>query len=143
MKDLLEDNLSNDEFLQTLYERKKLRPHFKLAVWKNAITLIKQTYFSTSKFPSDERFGLTSQIRRAAVSVALNIAEGSGRRTPKDRLRFMNISDASLSEVETCSIIALELNYFSQKQFLEMLAPMNAVSAPLHGLMRSLKKSID
>ncbi len=143
MKDLLDEGLSNHEFLQTLFERKKLRPHFKLAVWKNAIALVKQTYKSTLHFPSDERFGLTSQMRRAAVSVALNISEGAGRKTAKDRLRFMNISDASLSEVETCNIIALELDYFNQNQFLEMLTPMNSVSAPLQGLMRSLKNSIE
>ena len=107
MKDLLDEKLTNDDFLHKPYERKKIRPHFKLVVWKNSIALVKQIYFLTAKFPSDERFGLTSQIRRAAVSVALNISEGAGRRTPKDRLRFMNMSDASLSEVETCSIIAL------------------------------------
>jgi four helix bundle protein len=80
-------------------------------VWQSAHRVALATYKVTREFPSDERFGLTSQMRRAAVSVAANIAEGFGRRLPGDKCRFYNISQGSLEEYRYYLILAGDLGY--------------------------------
>jgi four helix bundle protein len=83
-----------------------MRPHHNLDVWKKAVEFSVQIYKATEGFPRDERFGLTSQLRRAAVSIAANIAEGAGRKSKKEFANFLSISQGSASEVETEIIIA-------------------------------------
>ena len=85
------------------------RPHHRLDVWNDAIGLVEAVYRLTSSFPADERFGLTSQLRRAAVSVPSNIAEGAARRSRKEYLHHLGIARGSLSEVETQCVIASRL----------------------------------
>lgn len=82
-----------------------------LKVWQRARELTKSIYELTRSFPADKRFGLTSQLRRAIVSVTANIAEGSKRRRNADFARFLNIAEASLAEVECLLILAQDLNY--------------------------------
>ena len=82
-----------------------------LEVWKESIELVKAIYLLTHNFPEDEKFGLTSQIRRAVISIPSNIAEGSARYSNKDTARFVDIAIGSLAEVETQLIIAKELGY--------------------------------
>ena len=76
-----------------------MRPHHELRVWRDAIDLVAKLYVLTAGFPADERFGLTAQMRRAAVSVPSNIAEGAARGSRKDFLRFLMIARGSLSEL--------------------------------------------
>ena len=85
--------------------------HNELNVWKESMNLVKKVYMLTSSFPATEQFGLTSQIRRAVVSIPSNIAEGCGRNSDKELIRFCWISMGSLSEVETQLIIARELGF--------------------------------
>ena len=85
-----------------------------LEVWKFAHRAVLETYRITRSFPSDERFGLIQQMRRAAVSIPANIAEGFGRRKPKDKIRFYNISQASLEEVRYYMILAKDLEYLQE-----------------------------
>ncbi len=85
--------------------------HKDLDVWKLSIQLVKDIYQLTSKFPSEEKFGLTAQIRRSAVSVPSNISEGAARNSNKDYVRFLYIALGSLSEIETQLIIAKELSF--------------------------------
>lgn len=80
-----------------------------LTVWKRGIQLVKEIYLLTTKFPSDEKFGLTSQLRRAAVSIPANIGEGFGRNSRKDFARFASIALGSAREVETLLLIAIEI----------------------------------
>ena len=87
------------------------KTHKDLDVWKLSIQLVKDIYKLTSEFLSEEKFGLISQIRSAAISVPSNIAEGAARNSNKDYVRFLYISLGSLSEVETQLIIAKELNF--------------------------------
>ena len=78
-----------------------IRPHRKLDVWKKAMALTKDIYTITGEFPKYERYGLISQMRRSAVSIPSNIAEGAGRRGHKEFLQFINIAQGSASELDT------------------------------------------
>ena len=85
--------------------------HKDLIIWQDALTLVEQVYGFTTDFPSHEMYGLTSQMRRAAVSVASNIAEGAARQTAKEFIQFLYMALGSLSELETQCIIAVRLTY--------------------------------
>jgi len=93
-----------------------------LDVWQQAMVLVERCYRETQPFPSDERFGLTAQLRRAAVSVPSNIAEGASRLTTPAFVNHLSIARGSLSELETCVEIALRLDYVSPAKAKEMLA---------------------
>lgn len=92
-----------------------------MEVWKTAMLLVEEIYKLSSKFPEEERFGLSSQIRRAAVSIPSNIAEGAGRKGNKELLHFTFIALGSLAELETQYLIAIRLNYISQDKKIEDL----------------------
>ena len=83
-------------------------------VWQNSLKLVKQIYNLTGKFPLEEKFGLANQIQRAAVSIPSNIAEGYGRNSNKEMIRFLSIAKGSLYEVETQLYIAIDLKYLSE-----------------------------
>lgn len=85
--------------------------HKKLDVWKESIKLTTEVYKLTQTFPDNELYGLTNQIRRSAVSIPSNIAEGCARQTSKETIQFLHISLGSVAELETQLIIATELNY--------------------------------
>ncbi|MBS0457068.1 MAG: four helix bundle protein [Proteobacteria bacterium] len=89
----------------------KKRPHEELDVWREAMALVESIYACSSRFPDSERFGLTSQIRRSAVSIPSNIAEGAARRSTPELLRFLAIARGSLSELDTQLQIAIRLLY--------------------------------
>jgi len=85
--------------------------HKKLDVWNKSIELVREVYLLTENFPKSEIYGLTSQLRRAAISVPSNIAEGASRNSARDRRRFYEIARSSLSEVDTQIEIALQLHF--------------------------------
>jgi four helix bundle protein len=93
----------------------------------------------TKSFPDDEKFGLTSQIRRSAVSIPSNIAEGSARNTDKDFMRFLHISLASAAELHTQLIIANNLSYLKDQEFQNSSQDLESVSRMISGLIRSVK----
>lgn len=93
----------------------------KLTIWELSKELTLEVYRITSKFPNEEKFGMTSQIRRAASSVGANIAEGAGRGTNKDFANFINISIGSLAELENYIELAKDLNYIDNEQYLIIL----------------------
>ena len=95
--------------------------HNNLEVWKLGISLVKEVYKVTQNFPREGLYGLASQIRRAAVSIPSNIAEGAGRNSRKEFLQFLYIALGSIAELETQLIIAKELNYLSEDQIFESL----------------------
>lgn len=92
----------------------------KLGFWKRSCELCLNIYHVTKKFPEDEKFGLTNQLRRASVSIASNIAEGSSRNSNKDFSRFLYISIGSAFEVETQLLLSYKLNYFDETIFIEL-----------------------
>lgn len=85
--------------------------HHKLNVWKKSIELVSEAYNATKSYPKDEAFVLVPQIRRAAISISSNIAEGAGRSGKKEYLKYLNIARGSLSELETQLIISKKLGY--------------------------------
>ena len=110
-----------------------------LAVWQRAIQLTLEVYKLTSSFPDSERFGLTNQLRRAAVSVASNIAEGYGRSTKGENVQFLGYARGSNSEVETQIVIAKALG-FGSKQMLRTTEELcSEVGRMLGAMMKSLR----
>jgi four helix bundle protein len=91
-----------------------MKPHEQLEAWKFAMQLVKAVYQMTSGFPSEERYGLAQQMRRAAVSIPSNIAEGAGRNGAKEFLNFIGISRGSLAELETQLQLAVMLGFAEQ-----------------------------
>jgi len=115
-----------------------MRPHRKLIVWQESIQFTKEIYKCTSVLPESEKFGLTSQIRRAAASIALNIAEGAGRQSKKEFQRFLYISQGSSSEVDTLLEILKELNFMKEESIKKYIEMNERISAMINGLIKSL-----
>jgi len=97
-----------------------------------------EIYKLTSNYPKEEQFGITSQLRRAATSIAVNIAEGNSRQSPKEFKQFISIAKGSLSEVETWLMFSRDLGYISNDKFLEILKMINIVGSLLQSLYKSL-----
>ena len=113
--------------------------HFReLVAWQKAMDLVVRIYEATEPFPSSERFGLTNQLRRAAVSVPSNIAEGQGRHATRDFLRCLSIAYGSLQEVETQLIIASRLDYLEEQFRPGLFDLASEVARLINGLMNSL-----
>jgi len=104
--------------------------------------LVEEVYNVTKGFPADEKFGLVSQIRRAGVSVPVNISEGSARNSPRDYIRFVRISFGSLSELETLLLIGARLGMVEKTRLVPVLENIKIISVQLSGLIRSLEKYI-
>jgi four helix bundle protein len=112
-----------------------------LVAWQRAMELVDAVYQATSRWPSDERFGLTSQIRRAVVSIAANIAEGQGRNGRREFSHHLGIANGSVCEVETMIRIATRQGYQSPDVETAMLATAREVSRLVNGLIRALQQS--
>jgi four helix bundle protein len=115
------------------------RPHQGLDVWKDSMDLVEAIYRFSDSFPDTERFGLASQIRRAAVSVPSNIAEGAARRSTPEYLRFLSIARGSLSELDTQRQIAMRLGFSEPSLDIENL--IDRTFAKLTALMNTIEKS--
>ena len=99
---------------------------------------MKQIYDLTGKFPLEEKFGLANQIQRAAVSIPSNIAEGYGRNSDKEMIRFLSIAKGSLYEVETQLYIAIDLKYLSEKETQLVMEQCNEIGKMITGLIKTL-----
>ena len=117
------------------------RSYQDLIVWQKAMGLVTDVYRTTAKFPRDEVYGLTSQVRRAAVSVPSNIAEGQGRLSEKEFRHFLGLSRGSLMEVETQLQIAENLGYLEQDETKKILQSASEIGKILNGLIASVSKS--
>ena len=109
-----------------------------LIVWQKSMNLVEAIYKATAEFPSEERFGLSSQIRRAAVSIPSNIAEGHGRKSTASFINFLSIAFGSLMEVETQIQIATRLNFLSGDKATALLAQTDEIGKMISGLKKSL-----
>ena len=113
----------------------------RLDVWTKSRLLTKNIYNLTRKFPDEEKFGITSQLRRAAISVCSNIAEGSSRKSKKDQVHFYNIAFSSLMETLNQLIISEDLQFLNSESLLETRKEIHIISMMLNGLSNSIGKS--
>jgi len=116
-----------------------MKSHKDLMVWQKSMDFVAQIYQLTRAFPDHEKYGLTSQIRRASISIPSNIAEGAGRNSKKEFAQFLYISLGSLAEVETQLLIAEKLEYCSNAEL--NLESLDDIRRLLLGLIRNVKKS--
>ncbi len=117
-----------------------MQDYHNLLVWKRGVEFVKLVYKLTKLSPKDELYGLTSQLRRAAVSVLVNIVEGRGKNTDKDFLRFLYISKGSLNECQLYFELAKELEFIDQEQFEFIENKRGEIGYLLYKLIKSLEK---
>jgi four helix bundle protein len=116
-----------------------MRPHEKLEVWNQAVDFVVSIYKLTECFPKEEKFGLTSQIRRAAVSIPANIAEGAARQSYKEFAHFLSNAQGSASELETELLIASRLGYLEEDKYLIARASLGNIGRMLTGLSQHIR----
>ena len=119
-------------------ERKKIESYKDLVVWQKGIELVNELYSVTKGFPKEEMFGLTNQIRRAAISVPSNIAEGWGRNSTKNYIQFIRISVGSLYEIETQLVIANNQNYITNQIKSALSEKIDELGKMLNTLLKRL-----
>lgn len=118
--------------------QEKIKPYKKILAWQRGYQLVLETYKTTERFPKEERYGITSQIRRAVVSIVANIVEGRAKNSEKDFLRYLYISRGSIWEYEFFIELARDLGYLSQEEF-ERLDELRAKTAfLLHRFTQSI-----
>jgi four helix bundle protein len=122
--------------------REKAKHYKELLVWQKGILLAKGVYGLTAGFPTDERFGLVSQMRRAAVSVPSNIAEGQARHGTREFLQFLSHASGSLAELETQVLLSLEMSYCLQNDVGSIVGLIEKLQKMIAALRRTLDSSL-
>lgn len=125
----------------SIQERMHIRTFTDLHVWKIAHQFVLDVYRASGSFPSNEQFGLTSQLRRSVVSVTSNIAEGFGRRSAKDKVQFYFISLGSLFEAQNQLIIANDVGYLSMEDRQRLFQKVEDIRRLLHGFITAVEKA--
>ena len=120
----------------------KLQSYKDLEVWQKSVDLVVCIYALTKQFPKEEIYALTNQIRRAAVSIPSNIAEGRAKRSTRDFIRFINIAYGSAAELETQLFISEKLGYVSSEQLRPLFDDISRVGRMLNGMLSGLEKKI-
>jgi len=118
--------------------KQKITSHTQLVVWQKAMDVVSDIYKVTKNFPKDEQFGLTSQMRRCAISIPSNIAEGRVRNTTKDFVHFLHIALGSCAELATQLDIAQRQNFVSESRYTEIVELLDEVGKMLSALIASL-----
>jgi len=134
MQPLFNSSTVDFSTLQEVQEPATMQRFTKLAVWQRSHNLVLEVYRLTAKFLSDERFGLISQLRRAAASVPTNIAEGSKRQSSSEYARFLNIAEGSLAETEYLLMLARDLGFLNPQQFDPPLNEISNIARMLNAL---------
>lgn len=117
-----------------------LRSHRKLEVWKLSMDFVKEIYRLTETFPPSEMYGLTTQMRRAAISIPSNLAEGAARKGTKEFKQFLNIAQGSSSELDTQIELALMLGFIDKEACRKLIDKTTLIAKMLYGLSRSASK---
>ena len=120
----------------------RIENFYNLDAWKNGHQLVLEIYKITKNFPSDERFGITSQIRRAAASITANIAEGFARYHFKDKIRFYYQARGSVAEVQNFLLLAKDLNFINIETCKKLGKKANNIRKLINGLIKSIEKQI-
>ena len=116
-----------------------MKTHKDLDVWKDGISFVTKVYKMTSSFPKEELYGITSQIRRAAISIPSNIAEGAARKTANEFRQFLHIALSSAAELNTQLIISNNLGFLNKDQMDTLNSELDSLSRRIQGLIKSLK----
>jgi four helix bundle protein len=116
------------------------KPHRELTVWQKSVDFTTHIYKLTEKFPKSEIYGLTSQMRRAAISIASNIAEGAARKTSKEFIQFLTIARGSISEIDTHLEIVGRLGYVSPQHIDSLDASLIELDRMLSGLVNNIRR---
>lgn len=119
-----------------------MKPHQKLEAWKQSFEFVKKMYTLTAAFPLEEKFGLTSQIRRASVSIPVNIAEGSARRSDKELMQFLYISLGSASEIDTLLLLSKDLGFVDSAICDDLISDLDSICKLILGFINMVKKRI-
>jgi len=120
----------------------QIKTYRDLVVWQKSMTLVTEIYKITKIFPKDEIYGLVTQMRRCSISIPSNIAEGYGRNSTSDYVRFLRISVGSLNELQTQLEISLNLNYFGEKDFREFYESSREVERMISSLIRKISTRV-
>jgi four helix bundle protein len=120
---------------------KNIKPHKRMNIWGKSIDFVTLLYNELQKFPDDEKFGLTMQLKRAAVSIPSNIAEGASRKGRKEYLHFLYIARGSVSEIDAQLEIARKLKFLDSKGFGKLQNSIDEISKMLNGLINSVSKT--
>lgn len=116
-----------------------MKTHKDLDVWKKAVDFVTKLYIETQTFPKEELYGLTSQMRRAAISIPSNIAEGSARQGNKEFIHFLHIALSSSAELDTQLLIAFNLNYINKEKYNFLADQLTEIGKMLNGLINYRK----
>jgi four helix bundle protein len=129
-----------DSFFRIIYREETMqkRGYKELFVWRESVAFVPDVYAVIHKFPPHERFALADQMRRSAISIPANIAEGQAKQYPKEFLRHLRIAKGSLAELHTLFIIAEQVGYIDPDLLEELEQKVAAISRPIHRLMASL-----
>ena len=125
-----------------LNDREKAKHYKELLVWQKGMSLAKGVYGLTARFPTDERFGLVSQMRRAAISVPSNIAEGQARHGTREFLQFLSHASGSLAELETQLLLSVDMKYCSENDVEGIAGLINELQKMIAALRRTLDSSL-
>ena len=117
-----------------------MKSYRELDVWKEARKLVSLVYLTTRQFPKEEVYGIVNQMRKCAISIPSNIAEGCGRKTSKETIHFLYISRGSLYELETQSFLSKDLKFISEEELDKLLIQINACMKLLNGFINYYKK---
>lgn len=117
-------------------------PHKNLLAWKNSFDLVKNVYNLTNEFPKDERFGFISQLRRAAVSIPVNIAEGAARKSSKEFIQFLHISMGSMTEIDTLLLLSIELGFINRNESEVLLEKLDHIGKLIYGLIKKIERDL-
>ena len=118
-----------------------MKTHKDLVVWQNAITLVTEIYQVSKLFPKEELYGLTSQLRRSAVSIPSNISEGAARNHSKEFIHYLYISLGSIAELETQLIISINLGYIQEELWQEFEDKIKKIRVQLSGLIKAIRNN--
>lgn len=124
-------------------EKTKINSFKDLRTWQKSMSFIDEVYSLTKTFPSKEQFGLTSQLNRAAVSIACNIAEGWGRESKKSFIQFLRISKGSLFEVDTLLFISVNQKYLDDTKYKELSIQIDEIGKMINSFIFSIEKKLD
>ena len=119
-----------------------LKSYRELTVWQKSMNMVRNIYSATYTFPKEEMYGLTSQIRRTAVSVPSNIAEGYGRNTTKDFINFLYFARGSLFELQTQLEISVDLNFLSVEKGNSLIEETTEIAKMLHSMLNKLENKL-